>query len=103
MNQPVKGRREQKASATRQRILAAAELRFGRDGYVSTTMAAVAAEADVAVQTVYAVFGTKRAILAELLRVRTVGDTETAALTERDDWVAMEREADPRLQLAALA
>jgi TetR/AcrR family transcriptional regulator of autoinduction and epiphytic fitness len=106
VDQPVKGspgRREQKARATRRRILAAAEARFGRDGYVATTIAAIGEEADVAVQTVYAVFGTKRAILVELLDVRTVGDDEGTALSNRDDWQAMEREPDPARQLAALA
>jgi TetR/AcrR family transcriptional regulator, regulator of autoinduction and epiphytic fitness len=97
------GRRERKAQATRQRILGAAEALFVRDGYVSTTMAAVADEADVAVQTVYAVFGTKRAILAELLAIRTVGDEETTPLTRRAQWQAMEEEADPRRQLVLFA
>jgi TetR/AcrR family transcriptional regulator, regulator of autoinduction and epiphytic fitness len=97
------GRRERKAQATRQRILGAAEALFVRDGYVSTTMAAVADEADVAVQTVYAVFGTKRAILAELLAIRTVGDEETTPLTRRAQWQAMEDEADPRRQLVLFA
>jgi TetR/AcrR family transcriptional regulator of autoinduction and epiphytic fitness len=106
MQQPVKaqpGRRELKARATRHRILDAAEARFIRDGYAATAIAAIAAAADVAVQTVYAVFGTKRAILAELLATRTVGDDDAAALSDRADWRAMEAETDPRRQIAALA
>ena len=66
MDEPVKsglGRRQRKAQATRRRVLDAAETLFIRDGYATTTMAAIAGEADVAVQTVYAVFGTKRALL----------------------------------------
>jgi len=51
---------------TRNRILDAARRRFFEDGYAATTLRAVAAEAGVAVQTVYAVFGSKAAILAEL-------------------------------------
>ncbi len=51
---------------TRRRILDAARHRFFEDGYAATTLKAVAAEAGVAVQTVYAVFGSKAAILAEL-------------------------------------
>lgn len=97
------GRRDRKARATRQRILDAAEALFVRDGYVSTTMAAVAEEADVAVQTVYAVFGTKRAILTELLAIRTVGDEQTTPLTQRPQWQAMEDEADPKRQLIHFA
>jgi TetR/AcrR family transcriptional regulator of autoinduction and epiphytic fitness len=57
----------------------------------------------VAVQTVYAVFGTKRSILAELLEVRTVGDDQQAPLRDRQDWQAMERETSPRRQVALLA
>ena len=106
MNEVVKtqpGRRERKAQATRHRVLDAAEALFVRDGYAATTMTAIAEAADVAVQTVYAVFGTKRSILAELLEVRTVGNDQQAPLRDRQDWQAMERETDPRRQVALLA
>jgi AcrR family transcriptional regulator len=93
-----------KALATRGRILDAAETLFTRDGYAMTTIAALAGQADVAVQTVYAVFGTKRAILAELLAARVVGDDDaTTPLKDRDDWRAMESETDPRRQIELLA
>ena len=42
-----------KALATRHRVLDAAETLFVRDGYAATTIAAIAEEADVAVQTVW--------------------------------------------------
>jgi AcrR family transcriptional regulator len=58
--------RQERAAVTRRRILEAARILFFRDGYAATTLKAVAAEAGVAVQTVYAVFGSKAAILAEL-------------------------------------
>ncbi len=51
---------------TRQRILQAARRLFFADGYAATTLKSVAAEAGVSVQTVYAVFGSKAAILTEL-------------------------------------
>jgi AcrR family transcriptional regulator len=51
---------------TRRRILAAARLRFSSDGYGATTLQAIAAAAGVAVQTVYAVHGSKAGILREL-------------------------------------
>jgi len=88
---------------TRHRVLDAAETLFVRDGYAATTMTAIADAADVAVQTVYAVFGTKRAILTELLGVRIVGDDDGTPLRDRDEWQAMENETDPRRQLALLA
>lgn len=58
--------RQERAAVTRRRILEAARHRFFEDGYAATTLMAVAEEAGVAVQTVYAVFGSKAAILAEL-------------------------------------
>jgi AcrR family transcriptional regulator len=58
--------RQERAATTRRRILTAARRLFFRDGYAATTLKAVAAEAGVAVQTVYAVFGSKAAILAAL-------------------------------------
>ena len=51
---------------TRRRILEVARELFFRDGYTATTLKGVAVEAGVAVQTVYAVFGSKSAILGEL-------------------------------------
>jgi len=96
-------RRARKALATRRRILEAAETLFTRDGYAATTIAAIADQADVAAQTIYAVFGTKRAVLSELLAVRVVGDDDTTPVKDRDDWRAMESETDPRRQLDLLA
>ena len=107
--QPALGRRARKALATRHRMLDAAEARFVRDGYAATTIAAIAEEADVAVQTVYAVFGNKRALLSELLAVRVAGDDDAiprgfpARLQGREQWQAIEHEPDPRRQLSLLA
>jgi len=58
--------REERAAVTRHRILDAARHRFFEDGYAATTLRAIAEEAGVAVQTIYAVFGSKATILAEL-------------------------------------
>ena len=96
-------RRERKALATRRRILDAAETLFVRDGYAATTIAAIASRADAAVQTVYAVFGTKRAVLNELLAVRVLGDDAATPLKDRDDWRAMQAESEPGRQLERLA
>src|SRR4029077_8356797 len=106
MTDPVKsgqGRRELKARATRLRVLGAAERLFVRDGYAAASISAIANEADVAVQTVYAVFGTKRAILAELLDLRIAGDDQLIPVRDRESWQAMERGTDARLQLDQLA
>lgn len=54
--------RAQGAQETRRRILAAARLLFATKGYGSTTVEAVAAEAGVAIQTVYQAFRNKAAL-----------------------------------------
>src|SRR5580704_12931557 len=55
------------ALETRRRIREAAEKLFLRDGYVPTTMTAVASAAGVAERTVYLVFPTKAALLNEVI------------------------------------
>jgi AcrR family transcriptional regulator len=100
---PQPGRRERKALANRRRMLDAAEALFTRNGYAATTMTAIADEADMAVQTLYAVFGTKRAILTELVDTRVVGDDHSQSPADREDWQAMEQESDPRRQIEMFA
>jgi AcrR family transcriptional regulator len=85
--------REERAAVTRRRILDAARHRFFEGGYAATTLKAVAEEADVAVQTVYAVFGSKAAILAELRAL--VVDLPEADAAFRDAMAAST--AEPRL------
>jgi AcrR family transcriptional regulator len=74
MGRPVKrrydaSRRRAAADATRERICAAAEELFLRDGYARASIRAVAREAGVAEATVYLVFSTKAALLdATILR-----------------------------------
>jgi len=58
--------REERAALTRTRIAQAARRLFASQGYGATTLAAVAEEAGVAVQTVYAVYGSKAEILRTL-------------------------------------
>jgi AcrR family transcriptional regulator len=56
--------RQRQAQATRVLIVEAAKQLFLRQGYIATTIDAIAAEAGVAVSTVYAIFRNKRGILA---------------------------------------
>ena len=58
--------RDERARVTRRRIADAARSLFGSRGYGATTLQSVAEEAGVAVQTVYAVYGSKAGILHEL-------------------------------------
>ncbi|MEG1609780.1 MAG: TetR/AcrR family transcriptional regulator [Bilophila sp.] len=59
--------RERKANLTRSNIADAAERLLISSGYAGMTVEAIAKEAGVSTQTVYAVFGSKRGIMAELL------------------------------------
>jgi AcrR family transcriptional regulator len=91
------GLRAQRAEATRQRISEAARLLFRRDGYAATTLQAIADEAGVAVQTVYAVYGSKAGIL-NALREMAVFQPEAGRLAAE----AM-GEASPEARLRIIA
>jgi len=78
--------RRQKAAATRQRILHAAQHLFSAQGYAGTTMQAIADRAGVAVQTVYFVFHTKGELLRQLL-ISLGGRTDEPTETMERDWV----------------
>lgn len=61
--------RRERAQATRRRIIEAALIRFQGPGYAATTMETIAADAGVAVQTVYFAFHTKAELLLAALKV----------------------------------
>jgi AcrR family transcriptional regulator len=65
--------RAERALVTRRRMVTSAYRLFCAKGYLGTTMAAVAAEADVAVQTLYYTFHTKAELLGEALGAAVVG------------------------------
>lgn len=108
MGEPVKRRydatrRRAQAGATRERILAAARARFLRDGYAATTIAGVAEDADVSVQSVYKSFGSKPGLLKSLFDSAIVGDDVPVPLAERDSIAAVLREPDPWRKIAMFA
>ena len=76
-------RRQQQAQATRRQIIEAARQLFTERGYTGSTIDAIALQAGVAPETVYAIFGNKRAILARLLETSLVGDEEPVPLLQR--------------------
>lgn len=76
-------RRRQQASQTRMAILEAARKLFTERGYASATIEAIAEEAGVAPDTIYAVFGNKPSILRSLVQVTLVGDDRPVPLLER--------------------
>lgn len=88
VNPPASGGtlREAQTALTEQRIVAAATELFLADGYVATTLEAVARQARVGARTVYVRFGTKAALFKRVVDVAIVGDTEPVAVLGRD-WM----------------
>jgi AcrR family transcriptional regulator len=78
--------REAQTALTEQRIVAAATELFLADGYVATTLEAVARRARVAARTVYVRFGSKAALFKRVVDVAIVGDTEPVDVLGRD-WM----------------
>src|SRR4051794_35271712 len=76
-------RRRAQADATRAEILRAAQRLLERDGYAATTVAAVAAEAGVALKTVYVAFATKSGLLRALWNVVLRGDADDVPMGGR--------------------
>ncbi len=108
MTGPVKRRydatrRQAQARQNQHRVIAAAALLFAERGYTGTSLAEVAAEAGVAVQTLYAAFGTKVNLLKHAIDVSLVGDHLAVPMIEREDVQRIIAEPDPRQVLAMYA
>ena len=106
MSEPVKPRRRyesprrrEQAEATRRAILDAAKLRFERDGYVATTIAAIAEEAQVSAKTVSTAFETKSGVLRALWHLLLRGDEDERPVGERGWFQEVLDEPDPAQQL----
>jgi AcrR family transcriptional regulator len=96
-------RRKEQALETRRQIVEAARLLFLSRGYSGATMEAIAQEAGVAVETVYATFGNKRAILSRLIDVSLVGDEQPVPFLEREERQVVLNEADQQRQIELFA
>jgi AcrR family transcriptional regulator len=96
-------RRREQAAATRRAVLDAARELFVQRGYVASTVDAIAARARVSPETVYATFGTKRALLAELADISPAANGEPSPALDRA-WVRRLRtEPDRHRRLLRLA
>lgn len=84
-------RRALQAAQTRRDVLEAAIELFSTSGWSSTTLAAIAAKAGVAVETVYSGFGSKKALLRAAMEVAVVGDTEPVPLAQREEFQRLSR------------
>jgi TetR/AcrR family transcriptional regulator, regulator of autoinduction and epiphytic fitness len=97
-------RRQAAAAETRRRILDAAYELFTQSGYGAVTMQAIADEAGVAMQTIYAIFKNKRRVLVELFNVSSAApDEEHVPMPQRAGPRAMAAERDQRRQLEMFA
>jgi len=92
-------RRQEQAKATRGAILDAAERLFVRDGYVATSMAAIAKEAGVALKTVYVAFETKSGLLRALWHRSLRGGREDVPAAEQEWFREVVEEPDPERSL----
>ena len=66
-----------------------------RDGYVATTVEAIAADAGVSAKTVYDAFATKAGVLRGVWDLALKGDTDDAPVADRPWFVQMLQEPDP--------
>jgi AcrR family transcriptional regulator len=97
-------RRQAQASETRRHILEAARKLFMERGYAGATAEAIAAEAGVAAQTIYAIFKNKKKMLVSLMNVSpSTGVEDHTPMPERASVQAVSQEHDQRRQLEMFA
>jgi AcrR family transcriptional regulator len=98
-------RRRQQAASTRRRIVDAAARVFVERGYTGATIPVIAAEAGVAVETVYRSAVGKAGLLREAIQAMLAGGAERAevAVERRPGMQRIIEETDPRRQLSLYA
>ena len=96
-------RRKEQALQTKHQIVEAARGLFIERGYAGATIDAIAQNAGVAPETVYATFGSKRAILSRLFEISLVGDDLPIPLLERPGPQAAISETDQHRQIELFA
>lgn len=77
-------RREEQAESTHNAVLDAAEHLFRENGWSATTIAAIAKEADVSPETIYARFGNKRTIVHQLVTRIMRGDQQETPMMQQE-------------------
>jgi len=96
-------RRKAQAEITRRQILAAAGRLFFSSGYSGTTIEMIAHEAGVALETVYAIFGNKIAILTRLVELSVTSEDKLTPLTQSPRLRGKARLTDPHKLLEAFS
>jgi len=95
--------RQEQAAHTRARILEAAGALFLAKGYARTSVREIAEAADVAPDTVYAVFGAKARVLTALIDQRLAPAPGVDNVFDRAEAQAVRAESDQRRQLHLFA
>jgi len=95
-------RAEQERQATRRRVVQAARTLFLERGYVATTVADIAREAGVALQSVYKVGHSKADLLHQVRDLAVAGDDQQVMLLDRPQYVAVRGETNPERQVEML-
>src|SRR5206468_3609611 len=83
--------RAKQAAETRRTIVEAALVLFGEHGWAATALPTIAERAGVSVDTIYSTFGTKSALLMEVVHVAIVGDDDEHAMVDRADFAQFAR------------
>jgi len=97
-------RRQAQAQETHRHVLEAARKLFMERGYAGATAEAIAAEAGVSVQTIYAIFKNKKRILISLMNVSpTTGVEDHTPMVERANVQAVSQERDQHRQVQMFA
>jgi AcrR family transcriptional regulator len=99
--QPVKTRKQLAAEETQRVIVEAASRLFLEHGYHATSISRIAAEAGVAVQTIYNAVGSKRELLSRVLDFAAAGEGAPVPVSQFMRERA-ESEPDPRRIIAQL-
>src|SRR5512140_1803417 len=96
-------RRQAQARQTRLQIAKAARKLFTERGYGGATIEAIAAQAGVAKETVYAIFRNKQRLLTYLLVISVGGDDRPVRILDRPGPQAGLQDTDQRRQLMRFA
>jgi AcrR family transcriptional regulator len=96
-------RAEEERRATRLRVVEAARRLFLERGYVATTMADIAREAGVALQSVYTAGQSKADLLHLVTDLAVAGDDQELMLVERPNFAAVAVESSAERQVEMIA
>lgn len=95
--------RQRDAERRRRRMVEAATELFREQGYGATSIEQIAAQAEVAPQTVQAAFGSKPGVLRRVVDVAVGGDDQDVKVRDRPQAVRIASEPDPLQKVMAAA